>query len=71
MPTRDEIETALDNGRLEVAVTGGRWWTARRNGQTQTWKTRPGHFSIPIKAGFRSCARIDHTDQDSNTFRIV
>jgi len=23
----------------------------RRNGRTQTWKTRPGEFSIPIKHG--------------------
>lgn len=26
----------------------------RRNGQTKTWKTRPGEFRLPIKFGLRS-----------------
>lgn len=25
----------------------------RRNGATKTWRTRPGHFSIPVKYGYR------------------
>lgn len=29
--------------------------TCRRNGKTKTWKTRPGHFQIPVKRGLRDC----------------
>jgi hypothetical protein len=58
--TRGEIEAALDAGRLYVQAGSGKFWLARRNGKTQTWKTRPEHFSIPIKYGFRNTARIDH-----------
>src|SRR5271163_4816082 len=52
--TRDEIETALDTGRVQARMANGRLWACRRNGKTQTWKTRPGHFCIPVKMGFRS-----------------
>lgn len=30
----------------------------RRNGKTQTWKTRPADFKIPIKYGLYECAYI-------------
>lgn len=36
----------------------------RRNGRTATWKTRPGHFRIPVKYGLRDCFYIDHTNAD-------
>ena len=36
--------------------------TARRNGKTQTWRTRPGEFRIPIKIGFRGYGAITHDD---------
>ena len=32
----------------------------RRNGKTQTWKTRPGHFRIPVKYGLYQCTEITH-----------
>ena len=35
-------------------------YEARRNGATQTWKTRPGQFRIPIKIGFRQYGYIDN-----------
>lgn len=34
----------------------------RRNGQTQTWKTRPGEFRIPVKYGMRNYSEITHTN---------
>jgi hypothetical protein len=34
-----------------------RW---RRNGATKTWKTRPGHFSVPVKYGLKDYATITH-----------
>ena len=59
--SREEIETALDAGRLYVQAGVGKFWLARRNGKTQTWKTRPDHFGIPVKYGFSGgAARIDH-----------
>jgi len=31
----------------------------RRNGKTQTWKTRPGDFRVPVKYGLKECLYID------------
>jgi hypothetical protein len=56
------IEAALDSGRVQAEMTNGRWWRVRRNGATKTWKTRPGEFRIPIKAGLRSCAYLTETN---------
>lgn len=36
--------------------------TWRRNGQTQTWKTRPDHFCIPVKYGLYRYGQITHQD---------
>jgi hypothetical protein len=56
------IEAALDSGRVQAEMTNGRWWRVRRNGRTKLWKTRPGEFRIPIKAGLRSCAYLTETN---------
>lgn len=37
---------------------GKRW---RRNGRTQTWKTRPGEFRIPVKHGLYAYGQIRET----------
>jgi hypothetical protein len=58
--TRNEIETALDAGRLKILMNTGNYWHVRRNGKTQTWKTRPTHFRIPIKFGFKNYGEINH-----------
>jgi hypothetical protein len=58
--TLQQIETALDSGQLWAKMGNGRTWCARRNGQTKTWKTRPGEFQIPVKAGFRACGYVRH-----------
>ena len=55
------IEQALDEGLLWAAMKDGRYWKLRRNGATKLWKTRPTDFSIPVKAGLKSCARITET----------
>jgi len=65
MRTREYIEQALDDGRLSVVMTNGRVWKARRNGKTQTWKTRPNDFRIPIKMGLKSYGAIDHQNMQS------
>jgi len=58
--TLAEIERALDERRLWARMYNGRTWLARRNGRTKTWKTRPGEFQIPVKAGFHSCGYVRH-----------
>lgn len=57
---------------MQQAVTGqefhedhepaGKIYEWRRNGATQTWKTRPGDFRIPVKYGYRSTGQITHND---------
>ena len=69
--TRQRIETALDAGLIEAEMNNGRWWRLRRNGKTQTWKTRPGEFRIPIKAGLKACGEITDLNMDNPYFRIA
>jgi hypothetical protein len=56
--TKDEIELALKRGLLAARMANGNAWQLRRNGQTQTWKTRPSEFRIPVKAGLKSYGAI-------------
>jgi len=65
-----KIEEALDSGLIEVEVRvhPSRWWTAKRNGQTKTWVTRPADFRIPIKAGLKAYGYITPVTLDS--FRV-
>lgn len=65
--TRHEIETALDAGRLYAHMRNGNQWKLRRNGRTQTWKTRPGHFRIPVKAGLKSYGEITHENMNDDS----
>lgn len=68
--TRQEIETALDAGKLWANMGNGRWWVCRRNGKTQTWKTRPDDYRIPVKAGFRSTGQITPDNARPDVFHI-
>ena len=61
--TRNEIETALSNGLLFARMGNGNLWECRRNGATQLWKTRPNDYSIPVKAGLKSCGRVTETSR--------
>jgi hypothetical protein len=36
----------------------------RRNGATQTWKTRPNEYRIPVKHGMRDYGQIRHYHAD-------
>lgn len=36
----------------------------RRNGSTQTWKTRPAEFRVPVKYGLRSYGSLTERDAD-------
>lgn len=70
MPTRQEFETALAAGNLWAAMRNGRFWKLRRNGATQTWKRDPNRFSIPVKAGLKSCGRVTEDDVNRGNFVI-
>lgn len=59
-PTLSDIERALDEGRLWWTAKRGNPWVVRRNGATKLWKTRPGEFRIPIKAGLRTTGAVEH-----------
>lgn len=69
--SRQEAETALDAGKLFVQMTRERFWQARRNGATQTWKTRPDDFHIPLKVGFRSTGQFTQRDIHNLTYRVA
>lgn len=69
--TREQIEQALDAGNLRVKMNNGNLWLVRRSGKTQTWKTRPGEFRIPIKYGFRGTGQITHENVNSDELVIV
>jgi hypothetical protein len=58
-------EQALTASRFtfESARKPGKICECRRNGKTQTWKTwktRPGHFKIPVKYGLYEYSYITH-----------
>ena len=36
----------------------------RRNGKTQTWKTRPEEYRIPVKYGLYGYSEITHTTEN-------
>jgi len=69
MITQHEAEALLDKGLLKVRMANGRVWAVRRNGATQTWKTRRTDFSIPCKCGLRTCFRL--TDQSTIVDGII
>lgn len=75
--TRSNIDTLLDTGRIEAAMSRGRWWKIRRNGKTKKWVTDENRIRIPVKAGLRATYAItefDFNDEgvlDKNRFRVA
>jgi hypothetical protein len=71
--TRQELETALDSGRLEIngCYNGSGWYRARRNGKTRTWKRDAERFEVPIKWAFKNYGTIDRHNLDSKAIRIA
>lgn len=69
--TQQELETALDAGRLKFRLRNGNLWQVRRNGRTKTWKTRPREFRIPVKIGFRDCTQLSHGDLDNENLVVM
>lgn len=63
MVTFEQAQTAsrftfvVDNPRNKHC---GERRNCRRTGKTQTWKTKPGHFKIPVKFGLYESFYITH-----------
>lgn len=53
-----ELKNKSDNTPLRV----------RRNGKTQTWKTRPDEFRVPVKYGLYAYANI--TNDNMNEWQV-
>lgn len=73
--TLSEIETALDAGKLQVrALTpygGFEWLDVHRRGRTQTWKTKPGAFRIPVVHGIYNYGAVNEIGaRDPSSVRI-
>lgn len=60
--TREQTETALDNGKLFALTENGNYWQMRRNGATKKWKRAPNRFYLPFKCGFKAYGSITETD---------
>lgn len=54
MITKEQALTAQRFTHATAKNADGTPMRARRNGQTQTWKTRPDDFRVPIKHGLYS-----------------
>lgn len=59
--TREQADEAIDKIGVKGLSNRNTWWSVRRNGQTKTWKTKPGKFCIPIKVGYKSYGYITET----------
>jgi hypothetical protein len=60
--TRDNIDTLLDAGQLEVLMSSGSWWRIRRNGATRRWKRDASRIYVPYKAGMYTYGAITESD---------
>jgi len=59
MITYEQALTANRFQHLTLKNADGTPVRARRSGKTQTWKRRPGAFSIPVKYGLKQSVRIE------------
>lgn len=64
MLTDDQILNARNFEHKTLKNADGTPLRARRNGKTQTWKTRPGEFRIPAKHGLKHTFNITHNTRD-------
>lgn len=75
MLTKDQALTENEfhaDCTLTIGPRGGKTYKGfvyRRNGQTQTWKTRPNEFRIPVKRGMYDYGQITQDDASYFTTR--
>ena len=68
MLTKDQAMTASYFEHVTLKNKDGTALRARRNGQTQTWKTRPDEFRIPAKHGLKDYFNI--TEKTASEWRV-
>lgn len=69
--TLTQLETALDEGRLQVLMASGNWWRVRRNGATKLWKRDAARFRIPYKAGLYVYGALTEADLAPDYYGVV
>jgi hypothetical protein len=69
MLTKDEALTASIFYHMSMKNADGTALQARRNGKTQTWKTRPAEFRVPVKHGLYDYDQITERNACSWTMR--
>lgn len=57
-----QLAEAVRTGKIYVAMTGGRWWRIRPNGQLKLWKRDPKRFRLPWKAGLYVYGALTEAD---------
>lgn len=69
MITKAEAMTAREFHEESIPCDGKRSNRWRRNGKTQTWKTRPDEFRVPVKFGLRGYGNI--TELNASDFHTA
>jgi hypothetical protein len=64
--TRENIDSLLNSGKIEIAMRNGNWWRIRRNGATKHWKRDALRIYVPFKAGLSSYGNLTERDFDHN-----
>jgi hypothetical protein len=68
--TKEQIEAALDSGKLFVKMTHGKKsQRCRRNGKTKVMP-RKNTWRIPFKHGLKACGSIIPDEADDRFFEI-
>lgn len=68
MITMNDAQTAREFHHATQTQSTG-CYRVRRNGRTQTWKTRPADFRIPVVHGLRGYGQI--TELDSASWHVA
>lgn len=69
MITKDNALTANNFEHTSLKNRDNSPLRVRRSGKTQTWKTRPNDFKIPVKYGLYESAYI--TNENGNLWNIA
>lgn len=71
----DEFHWEGDNGCVPVFGPKGADKTkiirVRRNGSTQTWKTRPDEWRLPVKYGMRARDQFSITHREAHSYHTA
>lgn len=69
MVTKEQAMTVNNFTHATVKDSKGQPVKVRRNGKTQTWKTRPEEFRVPVKHGLNTFLYI--TQDNAHEFNPV